>query len=94
MASTVQGLREILFNVKPPKELVNRDDEMVLVSQECLDILKSSSKDRGARFYQKCLDKMVSYFKLHIDLGGISKKCQSVNRCIGTVLSCAIVLLD
>ena len=62
MAASVHGLREILFTVEPPKELINRADEMVLASQECLDILKNSSTDSGAQFYRKYLEESVSHF--------------------------------
>ena len=40
MPATVENLREILFNVEPPKRLVNRRSEMpLLVSPDGLELL-------------------------------------------------------
>ena len=59
MAATVEGLRNILFNVKPPKELITRTTEMVIVSPRILDILKTPNRESATKFFYEYLDEMV-----------------------------------
>ena len=59
MAATVENLREILFNVEPPKQLIDRKTEIVLTSKSALDILKNPSRDTAKKFCQILFDEMV-----------------------------------
>jgi len=50
MAATVENLREILFNVEPPKQLIDRKTEIVLTSEAALEILKTPSRETAKKF--------------------------------------------
>lgn len=59
MAATVENLREILFNVEPPKQLIDRKTEIVLTSEDALEILKTPSRETAKKFCQILFDEMV-----------------------------------
>lgn len=66
MAASVENLREILFNVEPPKELIDRKTEMILTSKEALEILKNPSRDTARKFCQLLFDEMVRIRRRHL----------------------------
>ena len=60
MPATVENLREILFNVEPPKRLVNRRSEMpLLVSPDGLELLKTPTMENLRKVMQLYFGEMV-----------------------------------
>jgi hypothetical protein len=59
MAATVQSLRDILFNVKSPIDLINRSTETTIMNQACQEIYNHLSKENVNQFFQLFLESMV-----------------------------------
>ena len=57
-AATIENLHQILIDVKPPVQLVDRQTEMVILTNDSLEILKIPSKENVKKFMAKFLVEM------------------------------------
>ena len=64
MAATVQSLRDILFSVKSPVELVDKKNETPIMKDACQELFNQLNKENVINFFQLFLDGMVSKITL------------------------------
>ena len=63
MSATVEILRKILFEVEPPKHLVNRKTEMPFLGSASVDILKNPNFQNLQIVMTQYFEQMVGWLK-------------------------------